>query len=170
MNWLSNLYWSSKFFGSTFWQRMENLPSAPGCSQPATPGIRPTTVAGWTGFCSPTARRRCEPAAGDTPDAFGASLEDGDQGEGLRARSPIGREPGLAARRHAEAPIVDLDRDDTVRVARAPRVVQAARARQKGDGRLVEGPVEPTLERVLAEEEALQPHSPAGVGPAHGGL
>src|SRR5213594_3723029 len=94
-------------------------------------------------------------ARGDARDRFEASLEDGDQREGLRARPPVGCEPGLAALRHAEAPIVDLDRDDAVRVARAPHGVQAARARQQGDGRLIEGPVEPPLERVLPEEEAL---------------
>src|SRR5207245_10854245 len=71
--------------------------------------------------------------------------------------------------RHPEAPIVDLDRDDAVRVARAPGVAEAARGRQERGGRLVEGPVEPALEGVVAEEEALQPHPPAGVRPAMAG-
>src|SRR5207249_966883 len=99
---------------------------------------------------------RAEPARGDAGDRLEAPLEGHDGRESLRARPPGRREPGLAAHRHAEAPVVDLDGADAVRIACALQVVEAARRREQRDGRLGERPVEPSLNRVVAQEDARE--------------
>src|SRR5213076_2915298 len=68
----------------------------------------------------------------------------------------------------ADTPATDSRRRS--RMVTSASAFEPGRRREQRDGRLVERPVEPPLERVLSEEEGLQPDAPAGVGPAHGGL